>query len=371
MPPIFWMSSVASCSATSSTSSAVMIPSMCPSRSVTGRATPVVLAGTARTTSSRSAVAGIGHQRAVLDVGHPGVRVGQDQRAEPQFLRAAGRRRPRRRGCRASPGPRPVRRTCSRASRAVMSGAEGDVPRRHVPAGRLGRVAEQVAGGLQLVRRTGSRAMPAGDRGRQLLQQPGLVVRRHPGQDAAHLVVGQGAEEPFLVVRRQVGEHPAGLVAGQQAEDGGVVLVGHLEEDVGDVGRVEVGQVVAEDVPALLADQLLKGGAQQPTESGHGGSGERAAGGGGCPVCCTARAGIAYPTLTGVVTAFPPAAGTRLYLSKKANISGMFFQATVTWSPPAISMYSVGHPELLHLARPSARAVADRHRACRRRPGPG
>ena len=48
-------------------------------------------------------------------------------------------------------------------------------------------------------------------------------------------------EQVFLVIDGQVGEYPAGQVARQKAEDGDIVLVGNLDQDFGDIGRVESG----------------------------------------------------------------------------------------------------------------------------------
>src|SRR6266542_2205736 len=66
MPPSFWMSSVASCSATSSMSSTVTMPSMWPSASVVGGAH--------------------GYERRVFDVGDLRLRIGHHDRFEAKVI---------------------------------------------------------------------------------------------------------------------------------------------------------------------------------------------------------------------------------------------------------------------------------------------
>ena len=46
-----------------------------------------------------------------------------------------------------------------------------------------------------------------------------------------------------------------------------------------------------------------------------------------------------YDRTDAPLSIYRPATGVRLCRSKKANTSGMFFQATDPWSPPAISTY--------------------------------
>ena len=60
------------------------------------------------------------------------------------------------------------------------------------------------------------------------------------------------------MIEGQVGEHPAGQVARQEPEDGDIVLVRDLDQDLGDVGRIELRQGVPQNIPVLLLDKLLQ-----------------------------------------------------------------------------------------------------------------
>ena len=134
--------------------------------------------------------------------------------------------------------------------------AHRDEVRRHQPADAVLGVAQQPAGDTALLGGEQGEHL-LGDRGGQLLEQVGAVIRRHVVEDRGDLVPGQRLEQALLGLGLEVLEHLGGLVTPQNAEGDRLILVLQRLDGVRRVRRLEVGEQLAKlEEPPFLQRQL-------------------------------------------------------------------------------------------------------------------
>ena len=129
------------------------------------------------------------------------------------------------------------------AHRPVL--AHGDVVRRHQPADRALRVAEERHRDGSFLRRQQRQQLARRGR-RELFEEHRAVVRRHVIEQRRDIFLRHRLEEGLLGVLRQVFEHLGGVLARQHAERDDLILEAELGEKRRDVAGVAIAHHVAQ-----------------------------------------------------------------------------------------------------------------------------
>jgi hypothetical protein len=147
-------------------------------------------------------------------------------------------------------------------------GHEPDVVRVHEATDALGRVSEDGLGGLAVLGAEGGDDL-LGARGRELVDEPGPVVGVHALHDTDDILVAELENKLFLHLRGEVGEDLAGVVAREEAETDGPVVGLETGDDVGDVGRGDALERVAQLAVRAVSDELGDLGLDEFRGGGH------------------------------------------------------------------------------------------------------
>ena len=92
---------------------------------------------------------------------------------------------------------------------------------------------------------------------RELVDDVGRVLGRHPIEDQRHLDVVEGAHELEQRGVVELGQHVAGLVRPERAKDRGAVGDRQVLEDVAEVGRVSLGERLPRARIVAILEQLF------------------------------------------------------------------------------------------------------------------
>jgi len=137
--------------------------------------------------------------------------------------------------------------------------ADGDQLRLHDAAGRVLGMPEKLLDLLGFFRLDGVEN-GLGLIVRQFGDDVRLVVRLHFLDDVGELFVGQVLDELFSRVVRQFQNNVRGFVHIQQGEEMQAVLFIEFIDQIGDVGRMHVGEKIDDVELAVATDQVFEGG---------------------------------------------------------------------------------------------------------------
>ena len=97
-------------------------------------------------------------------------------------------------------------------------------------------------------------------RARQFFEQRRAIVRRHLVQNADDLLVRHGAQQLLLRLDVEVFEHIRGERVGQDAENDDLLVLRHVENHLGHVGRRPFAKNFPERAEITRVDQALNFG---------------------------------------------------------------------------------------------------------------